>query len=70
MREYEVSVRELYGAGPHATQSDLYEVSLSVRQQPMGASYNLKLMFHTDEALALLKLMTADLGVVSCPEKA
>jgi hypothetical protein len=69
MREHEVSVRELYGAGPHPAQSDLYEVSLSVRQDVSGASYNLKLIFQTDEALALLKLMTADLGVVSRPEK-
>jgi hypothetical protein len=70
MREHRVSVTELYGAGPNPSQSDLYEVSLSVRQDASGASYNLKLIFQTDEALALLKLMTADLGVVSRPEKA
>jgi hypothetical protein len=70
MREHRVSVTELYGAGPHPSQSDLYEVSVSVRQDASGASYNLKLMFHTDEALALLKLMTADLGAVGQPEKA
>jgi hypothetical protein len=70
MKEHRVSVTELYGAGPHPSQPDLYEVSVSVRQDASGASYNLKLMFHSDEALALLKLMTADLGVVSRPKKA
>ena len=70
MREHRVSVTELYGAGPLPSQSDLYEVSVSVRQDASGASYNLKLMFHTDDAVALLKLITADLGAVSRSEKA
>jgi hypothetical protein len=70
MREHRVSVTELYGAGRLPSQSDLYEVSVSVRQDVSGASYNLKLMFRNDEALALLKLMTADLGAVSPPGKA
>jgi hypothetical protein len=70
MREHRVSVTELYGAGPKPSQPDLYEVSVSVRQDASGASYNLKLMFHSDEASALLKLMTADLAVASRPKKA
>jgi hypothetical protein len=69
MREHRVSVTELYGAGPHPSQSDLYEVSVLVRQDASGASYNLKLMFQTEEALALLKLMTLDLGAVSRPKQ-
>jgi hypothetical protein len=69
MREHRVSVTKLYGAGPHPSQSDLYEVSVLVRQDASGASYNLKLMFQTEEALALLKLMTLDLGAVSRPKQ-
>ena len=69
MREHRVSVTTLYGAGPHPSQSDLYEVSVLVRQDASGASYNLKLMFQTEEALALLKLMTLDLGAVSRPKQ-
>jgi hypothetical protein len=69
MREHRVSVTELYGAGPNPSQSDLCEVSVLVRQDASGASYNLKLMFQTEEALALLKLMTLDLGAVSRPKQ-
>ena len=69
IREHRVSVTALHGAGPHPPPSDLYEVSVAVKLEASGSSYILRLMFHSDDALELLKLMTADLGVVSRPKK-